>query len=674
MNQRYLSHSLLTLVLLSVVILPGCGGGGGGDASKPDNTPASLDVNPTNLSMEFGQVVQLTGSPRNAAGTIVFQTVTYKSDNTSVVTVSSSGNVCAGTWDANFIVCTPGTTAASANIIATSGSVSKSVPVKVHRRIGSVQITTTGVPCTSATKTQQFSAQAFASDGTDISATVGPASWNSSLGDVATIDANGLVSAKQPGRTQITAIINNVISLPLFMTTCPPASIKIKVANSDPPVTAVSLDSAGTQTLAATVVDTLGQTITSVPLTYSTSQSAVATVNNSGAVVAFGAGKAGIVASCTPPACNAGLNTPVYSNLVNVSVNGTSTTSAYVTGKNATTLIPIDLATNTPGTAVNIPTVTVNNAPVNPVINSFRFSHNGNAAFIGTDRGMLTFNPNTAAISNNTALAGTVLAVSPDDTKVAVAASDRVFVYSSSGNNHTTLGIPGATAAYFSPDSMKAYFVAGATTFVFELGTLRTYPVASAGTDVTVLSQGNYTYIAGETGNAISVRSTCDNNQLVSVPTAAKPLLIKSTHDSTHVYATDGANMYDISVTTADAPCPPPNPVQSLATTAYGVTVTPKQLLVKQDGTAAYLLNNSPQILVYGPTTGVSTFTMAASSTEATTGGLTLDGRSLVVGALGANNVQKFDTATGLVTAIAVNLRDKDNNVVPPDFVTVRPK
>ena len=81
----------------------------------------------------------------------------------------------------------------------------------------------------------------------------------------------------------------------------------------------------------------------------------------------------------------------------------------------------------------------------------------------------------------------------------------------------------------------------------------------------------------------------------VSVPTAAKPLLIESTHDSTHVYATDGANMYDISVTTAEAPCPPPNPVQSLATTSYGASVTPKQLLVKQDGTATYLLNNSPQ-------------------------------------------------------------------------------
>jgi len=673
LNQRYFSHGLLLLVLLSVIVLPGCGGGGGDD-KKPDNTPASLDVNPATLSMEFGQVVQLNAAPKNAAGEVLLQTVTYSSDNTSVVTVSGSGNVCAGTWDAAFVVCTPGTTAASANIIAKVGNVTKSVPVKVHRRIASVQISSTGVPCTSSTKTQQFTARAFASDGTEITSTVGPASWGSSLLEVATLDANGLATAKKPGRSQITAVINNVLSLPASMTTCPPASITIKETGSNPPVTSFTLDSAGTKTLAATVVDTLGQAITDITLTYSTSQSAVATVNNSGSVVAFGAGKAGIVASCTPPSCNPGLNTPVYSNLVNVSVNGTSTTNAYVTGKTATTLIPIDLATNTAGTAINIPTVTVNNAAVNPVINSFMFNHNGNLAFLGTDRGMLTFNANTSAISNNTALAGKVLAISPDDNKVIVAATDRVFVYDTAGNTHTTLGVPGATAAYYSPDNMKAYIVAGTTTFVFELGALRTLPVASAGTDVTILTQGNYAYIAGETGNAISVRSTCDNNQLVSVPTAAKPLLIESTHDSTHVYATDGANMYDISVTTAEAPCPPPNPVQSLTTTAYGATVTPKQLLVKQDGTKTYLLNNSPQILVYGPASGVSTFTMAASSTEATTGGLTLDGRFLVVGALGANNVQKFDTATGLVTPIAVNLRDKDNNVVAPDFVVVRTK
>ncbi len=132
--------------------------------------------------------------------------------------------------------------------------------------------------------------------------------------------------------------------------------------------------------------------------------------------------------------------------------------------------------------------------------------------------------------------------------------------------------------------------------------------------------------------------------------------------------------MYDVSVTTTNAPCPPPAPAHSLTTTAYPVSGTPNQLIVLGDGTKTYVTNSSPQVLVYGPASGASVLNLAAGSTASTTGGTTLDGKSLYVGALGTDDVQKFDTASGVVIQIPVALKDKAGATTTPDFVTVRPK
>jgi WD40 repeat protein len=51
---------------------------------------------------------------------------------------------------------------------------------------------------------------------------------------------------------------------------------------------------------------------------------------------------------------------------------------------------------------------------------------------------------------------------------------------------------------------------------------------------------------------------------------------------------------------------------------------------------------------------------------------LTPDGKALYVGAVGSNDVQKFDTTTGIATPIAVNLKNSSNAAVAPDFVGVR--
>ncbi|HUR37387.1 MAG TPA: Ig-like domain-containing protein [Terriglobales bacterium] len=678
MKQRYLSGSLFILILFSVVLMPGCGGGGS-DTSATDNKVTTITVNPTNLSMEFGQVMALSALATNANATLVATTFTFTSGNTAVVQVSTGGNVCAGTWDANFVVCTPSTTAGSTTITVAGGGITKTVPVSTHKRIANVTITSTGVPCTSQTKTQQFTFKAFGADGTDITSTVGIPTWNTTNGDVATLDANGLATAKRPGVINITAVVNNVVSVPVQMITCPPASIALKEKDSNPAVTSFVIDTAVNKTLAADVIDTLGNPITDIVLQYSSSQTSVAAVTSGGILTSSSAGKAGIIASCTPPSCNPG-GTPVYSNLVTVTVNGTSASTVYATGKNATMIIPIDTATNVAGTGINIPTVTVNSVATNPVVTSMMFTSDGNIAYVGTDQSLLSLSAVTGTIATAASIAGTVLAISPDNSKVLVSnpATSNVYIFNplaTPSPTVQTLTIPNATAAAFTPDSLKVYIVSGTTVYVFSTGVTATlFTTSSAVNDAVVLQQGNYVYLAGDVGSTISTRATCNNASLTALATAQKPLLMETNFNGTHVFGTDGANMYDVGVTAGTSPCPPPAPAQALTTTSYGVASTPKQLIVPANIAKTYLTNSTPQLLVYEPGVGASTVTLAAGATASTTGGATLDGKSVYVGALGTNDVQKVDTATGLVVQIPVGLKDKNSATTTPDFVVVRPK
>ncbi len=542
--QRYPSYGFFILVLIAVVILPGCGGGGD-SSTAPNNTVATVTVSPASLSMEFGQVVALSGLAQNSAGETVLQTFTYKSDNTAVVTVSTSGNVCAGTWDTTFIVCTPSATPGSTTITVTAGGITKTVPVNTHRRIASVAVTSTGVACTSQTKTQQFTAKAFASDGTDITSTVGAAFWTSTNIEVATLDTAGLATAKKPGSSNIVATINNVVSVPLTMVTCPPASIVIKEKDSNPAVTSFTLDAAATKTLAADVIDTLGNPITDISLTYSSSQLSVASVTSSGVITAANAGYTGVVASCAPPTCNAGLNTPVYSNLVTVTVNGTSSTTVYATGKTAVSIIPIDTTTNVAGTAIAIPTVAVSSVATNPAINSLLFSGDGLAGFIGTDLALFGLNPTNNTLTNVGSLPGKVLAVAPNGSRVVISnsAAGLVYVFNPTATptpTTETFAIPNATAAAFSPDGAKAYIFSGTTVYVYSPAfALRSFPVSSAVTDGTVLTQGNYAYLAGDVGSTLSARATCNDAALTSLATAQKPLLVRL-----HPRVCDGRHEY----------------------------------------------------------------------------------------------------------------------------------
>ena len=679
----FLSISLILLVVA------GCGGG---KKKTTGPTPTTLTVTPSAVSINQGGVQQLSTTVLDEKGTVIcpgascpITSFTFTSDAPAVATVSKGGLVCGGTWDSTDtpIDCKAGQVG-SANITVTADKLTATVPVAVHVRLASLTISTTTTGCVSNGDTAQFTAKAFDPLGNDITSTAGAINWNSTDNNIATIDSTGRATSVKPGITQIFASVSGVTSLPLNLTTCPPASILLKVQGSDPAVTSFSLNNAQTKTLETVVVDTKGKTITAdIGLQYASAIPPVATVSQSTPPVVTGAaaGRTAIVASCTPPRCNSGTSQNIFSNVVTVDVAGTTSTTVFVTGTEATSIIPVDSATNTAQTAINIPTVTVNGATTAPKPNSIVMANLGTRTFVGSDVGLMLLDPTAKAIGSPlTGLPGKVLTTSAAGKEAVVSDTidGRVFVLDAdAGSVASTLTIPNATAAAFSPDAYKLFIVSGSTLYDLNAqGSLRQVALPAAATDVNILTQGSVAYLAGGDAAGIGIRATCDRSALPGVSVPNTPSLIKSTIDSTHVFAVDTGNLDDITASVASAPCPPTSSdvTNTVQTASFGQTITPNQIIVSPDGSKVYVTSDAG-LFVYDVAAGtVANIALAGGATGTTQGGITLDGTKLYVGALGSNDLHVIDTSTNTdVQQIAVGLKKPDGTTAVPDLVAVRP-
>lgn len=676
--------------LLLAIGLAGCGGG-----SNPNAVggPATITLIPGTLSIEPGQAVQLSVTVKDSAGTVLFnQPITFSSSATSVATVASGGNtpglVCGGTWDSttNPVVCTPGGTG-TATITATVGSLSASTTVYVHLHITSLTLSPSSVNCDSQTATTAFTATAF-NNATNITSTVGPFTWGSNDTGVVTIVSNtanpaqlnlATATAVNPGQTTVFATAGTTNSVPATFVTCAVVSIHAHVVNSAS--TSFSLAVGATQALAADVTDSTGTAVT-VPLTWMSSSPPTASVNAGGVVTGVAAGTAGITASCSPPTCNNGLNAPVYSNVVSVTVTGAvAGQTVYVTSSalnaacstagsnNCTSIIPIPTGTNTPGTAITLPS--------NQVPNSLVFDAGGANSYVGSTAGLMVFNPTNNTISATVTNAkGTVLAVSPDGKQVIVSNFGvDVTVFNSSGGTVQTLNITNATAADFSPDSFKAYIVGGSTLYVFSQGlALRTIALTGAANDVNFLSNGSFGYLAGG-GSPVTVYATCDNSQQDTVTTPATPTFIRKAPGTLTMAAVDSPNLEIITAnpTTPPPPACPPTLTDGLTTVNTGVAFTPNALIVTPDGTKALITSNLAEVTMVNLTNSTVTHIALTGGANAFTGGVTLDSTTLYVGCSdGKVHVANLSTGTDSATPITITFPNQAAGVVP-NLVAIRP-
>jgi hypothetical protein len=644
----------------------------------PNEVPASVTLTPSgNVSLELGKVQIFIPGATNSTGTTLTQTFTFQSSNASVVTVAANGSACAGTWDSlsSPVVCTPGSTGTAQVTAVANGVVSPPVTIYVHQRVTSVVIQKVpGQPQTlspacvskgapSGPESVVYQASAFAGS-TDITAQVGPFDWGQPsiagqlagstpvlLSSVTTAPLNQeITTANVPGTTSIFASAGGVNSQPLSFTTCPVQSIALSVAGNPASNTSFVLSAGSGLTINATVKDSVGMTLTSLPLTWSSSypDSVTVTANGSsayggvGSVATSAAGAAAITASCTPPTCNAGImpSMPIYpTNAISIVAQSSSAppvATVYVTSRAcgataqscATRIVPITQSSSSSPFAAGTPI----DLPSSP--NSFVFAPtSASPGYLGTDNS--SFGTEGLMILSGTSVSqfngatGRVLAVSPDFATVILSDTtdipSRVNVCKQCNGARSLLSLllPNATAAAFSPEgsgggsSYKAYIVsgngcpgtsaAGCLLVYSQVDSPQFIPLAAPATDAAFIGNGSLGYLAESTSTAFL--PTCGPSTAGSIANLnLTAQLLRPLPDGISLLALAPPSLETATAVIGPVPPSPPVNVPGCPSPRGFLAVsnqvgpsfnlgtgnfTPTQFFVSPDGSTAYILGQS---------------------------------------------------------------------------------
>jgi hypothetical protein len=465
------------------------------------------------ISIAYGQTRQMsTPSAVTCKGSSVTAgTYTYGTSNNQLVDISSTGNICAGTWNRNsgggipdYTICSPpkplpttgGLPYSTAYVTATAQSVvSNPVEIYVHDQVTSVSLVTQP---TSGTAQQCFSqGQQAVLDGEacygtaqnelcapasvvasgnyacpgglasgvtsvpNCTAALGTLSYSVGVSSVASITTNTntnlvTITAAQPGTTPITASVAGSGSSAGFFSTCPPASISLTLANNH--TTTGTITQGTTQNLTTTVTDTQGNTISGLSLDYQ-STDPVDISASGGSITTSYPGVASIYAICQPSTCNPtptqqigsyGTGLPISSNKVTITTPGTASDYLwFVAPGQSRYIVPVELLTGVVGSTTRLPYV-----PNSAVADRY-----GNNIFLGSDRELMVFSTSSGSVTTqNINVAGVVLAVAPDGSEVLINNQQQhyLYLYNSSSNTFTTKNGMGSAAAW-TPDMKTLY-------------------------------------------------------------------------------------------------------------------------------------------------------------------------------------------------------------------------
>ncbi|MGE0405588.1 MAG: hypothetical protein AB7O65_04745 [Candidatus Korobacteraceae bacterium] len=651
--------AVVGFIFCFLLVLSGCGNSTTGNAA----TPAKIQLNPATASLTYGAPQTLSAvvlDEDDAA--IASATVTFTSSSPAVTLTTAAvsqgtwfATACAGTWNDTQLVCQPANTPQVVEITAASGSVTAKTTLYIHPKVDRVVVSPASVNCKTQGHTQQFSAKVF-NGNTDITSAVGMVLWSSLAGQsVVTLDSDGIATASQPGRSSVFATVSGVTSQPSSFVTCPVGSVRIHVENSTD--TSFSVESAGTKQLTAEVLDINGDTITA-PLSWHSSEPRAATVTGTGLVTGT-AGFSSITASCLPPACNRGFSGE-YSNAVISQATGDVTSTVYAAGTDSTSLVPIDITTNSAGTAITL--------PYKP--NSFVFSPQGDFAYMGSDQALMTLTVASGSVSEDTNLPGKVLAAALDG-RVAIATAAKVTL--ASFDSLESFDIAGVTAAAFSIQN-RAYLLAGNRLYIHTPGALSpgatppSVPLPSAGTVVEFLETGALGFV-GHSSGSISTISNCNSTLGTGETALPGAVALRQLPDGSGILALTPTGISMVKVNPA-----PPNPISgcppSVNLTAdndntFAAALTPRQLIVLPDGKKAYATSNQGQLQVYDIAGDTLSTIALAGGASAFTGGSLLNAAALYLG--GSDNaVHRIDVASGQdAQQISVGF--------VPDLVVVKP-
>lgn len=672
-----------------IFLMTGCGGGSGNTTS----TAVKVTISPVALSMNRGEVLSsaFTVTATDAKNANVTAEYIFTANNSSLVSVSPAGAVCAGKWDTNFVVCTPATTSGVATITATitnNTSVFGTLTVYVHAKVDRVQMDPTASSCLSSGQQEQLTATAYSTDPavcTSLGSSAPCALPNASLGqftfstadiDVVSIDNTtvpGNATGKGPGSTTVTASVSNVNSPAQPFLVCPITQLTFTNGTDTSPIT---LAKAGTQTMNVTAVDSAGVTLTSPPISYFTSSAY--SMNLVGAGTASTATATGVnsgtsallIAACVPPTCNKNLNA-VFAPGIMATVSGSYTAPiVYAASTKSLSLIPVDTSNNSAGTAVTLPYLP----------NSLLLNHQGTAGVMGSDNNPLmiisTAGPTIATIAGVTN--AKALAVSQDGTFALVSNPSGTYILNMTTSAITlTTTFGGATKAAFSPDSKYAFFTRGTSTlYAIDLTASRLliYNEGTTIIDIAVSGNGSLTYLAQ--AGAIQAIGNCNlqNPGFADTQPATAPSILTSMPNGGGVIGIDGTNLLLVKLASASEACPPAVS-ESLTTLPLGFASSPKQALVTPDGKFGVVPGPSTQVAIANLSSAfLAKATLSGTATVAGQADVTADSLTAYVG--GSDNaIHKIDLSTAADTAqISVSLKDSSSNVVAPDLIAVRNK
>lgn len=254
----------------------------GGGSTNGDKV-AAISIAPPTIALQAGKTLQVTATPRDSAGnSLSGLATTWSSSDTNIAKISTTGILTARNEG-------------SASLHVVIGGKSADAPVAVAKApVASVSVSPSA-PSVAIASTVQFTASTRDASGNALSGRT--ISWSSSNTAVATISAAGVAGGVAAGTVTITATSEGVsgqATLTVTTTAPPPpppvATVTVSLGSSS--VTAGQ----GTQATAL-LKDAGGNVLTGRTIAWSSSNTAVATVNATGAVTSLAAGTAKITAT-----------------------------------------------------------------------------------------------------------------------------------------------------------------------------------------------------------------------------------------------------------------------------------------------------------------------------------------------------------------------------------------
>lgn len=314
------SHPAVLVLVSSCLALSlgacSTGSNNGGSGSNP--VLASLSISPGTATVNIGATQQFTATAKDTTGAVMSGvTFSWNTSNSSSATVNASGLVTG---------VAPGT----ANITVTAGSITSPAAIVTVPTppVASITLNPTSANMV-AGDTEQFTATAKDSNGNTLSGVT--FTWASSNTSAATVNSSGLVTAVAAGSANITAASGGITSSPAAVTVNPPPTASVTIGPASP-----TINVGATQQFTATAKDLKGNPISGATFTWSSSDTAVATIDNNGLATGLKAGSSNITATSGGVTSSADVLTVVQpASVTGTAAMGTPISSQIVTLKDS---------------------------------------------------------------------------------------------------------------------------------------------------------------------------------------------------------------------------------------------------------------------------------------------------------------------------------------------------